>query len=335
MRTRAFATFPNRKSSKCGLKSIDLDKTHKIYLVNSKNYCTFAPDSKDSGMENLIGRQFELAELQRALDSKRSEFVILYGRRRVGKTFLVRCFCNDTYSFHFVGAHKQPLQAQLTNFREALQRCNPDVDVPELTNWHEAFRQLANYLEQCQEARKVVFFDEMPWIDTQKSDFVSELEYFWSGWVQNRDDIVFIACGSATTWMKEKLEDNQGGLHNRITHRIYLRPFYLNECKQYLLSHGFSWDDYQILQFYMIFGGVPYYLSLLRPLSQCAVSPRIRLAHLYPRLFLTDNLHSGLEEIQEHILHPLFRRKLERRKEETRLERLDHHERNYKCLGTN
>ena len=242
-----------------------MDKKHKIYLVNSKKYCTFAPDFKDSGMENLIGRQLELAELQRALDSKRSEFVILYGRRRVGKTFLVRCFCKDTYSFHFVGAHKQPLQAQLTNFREALLRCNPDVDIPELTNWHEAFRQLANYLEQCQEARKVVFFDEMPWIDTQKSDFVSELEYFWSSWVQNRDDIVFIACGSATTWMKEKLEDNQGGLHNRITHRIYLRPFYLSECKQYLLSHGFSWDDYQILQFYMIFGGVPYYMSLLRP----------------------------------------------------------------------
>ena len=242
-----------------------MDKKHKNYLVNSKNYCTFAPDFKDSGMENLIGRKLELAELQRALDSKRSEFVILYGRRRIGKTFLVRCFCNDTYSFHFVGAHKQPLQAQLTNFREALQRCNPDVDIPELTNWHEAFRQLANYLEQCQEARKVVFFDEMPWIDTQKSDFVSELEYFWSSWVQNRDDIVFIACGSATTWMKEKLEDNQGGLHNRITHRIYLRPFYLSECKQYLLSHGFSWDDYQILQFYMIFGGVPYYMSLLRP----------------------------------------------------------------------
>ena len=242
-----------------------MDKKHKFYLVNSRNYCIFAADFKDRSMENLIGRQLELAELQRALDSKRSEFVILYGRRRVGKTFLVRCFCNDTYSFHFVGAHKRPLQAQLTNFREALQRCNPDIDIPELSNWHEAFRQLANYLEQCKEARKVVFFDEMPWIDTQKSDFVSELEYFWSSWVQNRDDIVFIACGSATTWMKEKLEDNQGGLHNRITHRIYLRPFYLSECKQYLLSHGFSWDDYQILQFYMIFGGVPYYMSLLRP----------------------------------------------------------------------
>ena len=216
-------------------------------------------------MESLIGRQTELAELQRAMDSKRSEFVILYGRRRVGKTFLVRSFCKDTYSFHFVGAHKKPLLTQLANFREALQGFYPDADIPELQNWHEAFRQLANCLAQSKEPRKVVFFDEMPWIDTQKSDFVSELEYFWSSWVQNRDDIVFIACGSATTWMKEKLEDNQGGLHNRITHRIYLRPFYLSECKQYLQSNGFEWEDYQILQFYMIFGGVPYYMSLLRP----------------------------------------------------------------------
>lgn len=105
----------------------------------------------------------------------------------------------------------------------------------------------------------------MPWIDTHGSEFVAELEFYWSNWVQNRDDIVFIACGSATSWMKEKLEDNQGGLHNRITHRIYLRPFYLSECREYLVEHGFHWDEYQILQCYMIFGGVPYYLSLLRP----------------------------------------------------------------------
>ena len=216
-------------------------------------------------MENLIGRKNEMAELQSAIDSKRSEFVLLYGRRRVGKTFLVRSFCKDSYTFHFVGAHKKTLKAQLTNFREILQNYHQGAVIPELENWHEAFKQLANYLEQCEAERKVVFFDEMPWIDTQKSDFVSELEYFWSSWVQSRDDIVFIACGSATAWMKEKLEDNQGGLHNRITHRIYLRPFYLNECREYLQANGFDWDEYQILQYYMIFGGVPYYLSLLRP----------------------------------------------------------------------
>ena len=216
-------------------------------------------------MDRLIGRERECEELGWAMKSQRSEFVIMYGRRRIGKTFLVRRYFNDKYSFHYVGAHKQPRSVQLQNFREALIRFSADRNIPALENWHEAFLRLEAYLERCNEERKVVFFDEMPWMDTQGSDFVAELEYFWANWVQNRDDIVFIACGSATSWMKEKLEENQGGLHNRITHRIYLRPFYLSECKTYLAEHGFEWDDYQILQCYMLFGGVPYYLSLLRP----------------------------------------------------------------------
>lgn len=215
--------------------------------------------------DKLIGRERECEELKWAMDSHRSELVVLYGRLRVGKTFLVRRFFSDNYCFHYVGAHNQKKAMQLQNFRESLMRYSSQNDIPALQNWHDAFLQLEKYLESCNEKRKVVFFDEMPWMDTQGSDFVTELEYFWANWVQNRDDIVFIACGSATSWMKEKIEDNQGGLHNRITHRIYLRPFYLSETKAYLEDHGFEWDDYQILQCYMLFGGVPYYLSLLRP----------------------------------------------------------------------
>lgn len=217
-------------------------------------------------MDKLIGREREFDELKWAMESQRSELIVMYGRRRVGKTFLVRRFFNDTYSFHYVGAHKQSKEAQLQNFREALLQYGIKENIPDkLGNWHDAFLCLEKHLEGCKEARKVVFFDEMPWMDTHGSEFLAELEYFWANWVQNRDDIVFIACGSATSWMKEKIEDNQGGLHNRITHRIYLRPFYLKECKAYLEDHGFEWDDYQVLQCYMLFGGVPYYLSLLRP----------------------------------------------------------------------
>lgn len=216
-------------------------------------------------MDNiLIGRQREISELDWAVKSNRSELIVLYGRRRVGKTFLIRKFFDDRYSFHYVGAHRQNKNTQLQNFREALAKYS-GYDVPLLNNWHDAFLQLEKYLEDCRDQRKILFFDEMPWMDGQGGEFVDELEYFWANWVQNRDDIVFIACGSATSWMKEKLEDNQGGLHNRITHQIYLRPFYLYECKEYLDYRGFDWSDYQILQCYMLFGGVPYYLSLLRP----------------------------------------------------------------------
>ena len=130
------------------------------------------------------------------MNSNRSEFIMLYGRRRIGKTFLVRNFFNDEYAFHFVGAHRKSMQAQLDYFREALVRFSGNNELPKIKNWHTAFLQLQAYLECRTEKRKVIFFDEMPWMDTQGGDFVSELEYFWASWVQNRDDIVFIACGS-------------------------------------------------------------------------------------------------------------------------------------------
>lgn len=215
-------------------------------------------------MEKLVGRQREINELKQAMLSDKSELIVLYGRRRIGKTFLVRSFFKDAFTFHFVGAHKKSAEIQLQNFREALIKYSCQK-VGDLLNWHDAFLHLENYLERSPDKKKVLFFDELPWADTQGSDLIDELEYFWASWVQNRDDIILIVCGSATSWMKEKLEDNQGGLHNRTTRRIYLRPFYLSECKEYLLSHNFLWDDYQIMQCYMIFGGIPYYISLLRP----------------------------------------------------------------------
>ena len=125
-------------------------------------------------MEKLIGRACECQELQWAMDSKRSEMIIIYGRRRVGKTFLIRRFFNDKYSFHFVGAHKKKKAEQLKYFRESLCYYSGREDLPEITNWHEAFKQLAQYLETSNEKRKVIFFDEMPWIDSQGSEFVEE-----------------------------------------------------------------------------------------------------------------------------------------------------------------
>lgn len=215
-------------------------------------------------MEKLIGRIQECDELTRALHSNRSEFVVLYGRRRVGKTFLIRSYFHDEYDFHYVGAHKAKSAIQLQNFRKALVRYSGTEEIPSLADWSMAFEQLEKYLESLPSSkRKVLFWDEMPWIDNKQSDFVAALEYFWNSWVSSRDDIVFIACGSATSWMADKLLENQGGLHNRITRQIYLRPFSLHECQEYLKQRDFDWDHYQVIQCYMVFGGVPFYWSLL------------------------------------------------------------------------
>lgn len=187
----------------------------------------------------------------------------LYGRRRIGKTFLIEQFFNKNFDFKFVGGHKLSSKAQLDNFAKALKKY-AKVKIKDLCSWSDAFDALEAYLESLpSDKKKVVFFDEMPWIDTQRSDFVCALEYFWNSWGASQEDVVFVATGSSTSWMVENLIENQGGLHNRITESIYLRPFTLGETEEYLIKRRFPKDRYQTLQFYMFTGGVPYYLSLL------------------------------------------------------------------------
>ena len=214
----------------------------------------------------IIAREAEIAELRRCYESNRSEFVIVYGRRRVGKTYLVDTFFDKTYDFTYVGGHNLSKAKQLRGFAKALKKSAGMKQQPKFASWEDAFDALEEYIESLPvEKRKVIFIDEMPWIDTPQSEFVEALETFWNGWGARRTDIMLVASGSASSWMMDKLVDNPGGLHARITNNIYIRPFTLKETEEYLLSQGIRWSRYQILQLYMVMGGVPFYLSLLDP----------------------------------------------------------------------
>ena len=215
-------------------------------------------------MEELIGRKQEIRDLMRCYHSPRSEFAIVYGRRRVGKTFLVSQTFKNQFSFVFTGSHKAPKERQLELFAKAIQQYGNIPYGLDIDNWYHAFDALETMLEQSTaQGKKILFFDEMPWIDTVRSEFVSALEDFWNTWAARRDDIFLIASGSATSWMVNNLVDNQGGLHNRITASIYLSPFTLAECEEYLRHHDCVWDRYTITQCYMYLGGIPFYYSLL------------------------------------------------------------------------
>lgn len=234
------------------------------------------------------------------MESERSEFVVVYGRRRIGKTFLVRRFFKDNYAFSFVGKHEMRREQQLAEFAKELMCYSHSTFVPQLKNWTEAFDALQRLLETYDiPGKKVVFFDEMPWMDTPKSDFVSALENFWNGWANMRDDIVLVACGSATSWMVDKLLHNQGGLFNRITQKIYLRPFKLSEMEQYLDEKHFGWNRYQIAQCYMILGGIPFYLTLL--------NPKLSLLSNIDELFFAD-AHAMLRTEYNELYSTLFKR---------------------------
>lgn len=213
-------------------------------------------------INNLIGRIKEKAELDRCLESDRSELVIIYGRRRVGKTFLVEQHFNQKFDFWYVGVRGIRARDQLANFARTLKEYTGENY--RFNNWFDAFDALKQYLKKLPaDRKKVVFIDEMPWIDSGRSNFVPALENFWNGWAMSRCSVMLIATGSATSWMRDKLIANKGGLHGRITSQIYLKPFCLGETEQYLEQHGFSCDRYQILLAYMLLGGVPFYYSLL------------------------------------------------------------------------
>jgi len=224
----------------------------------------------------LIGREKERTDLEELIASDKSEFVAVYGRRRIGKTFLIREVCRYQFAFEHTGLKnmvagadgqdvpvKDAMRKQLVEFAVSLRRYGRiKKAVPK--DWFAAFHLLEELLSSKPEGRKVVFLDECPWMDTPRSDFLAALDHFWNGWCTMRRDIVLIICGSAASWVVNRIDDDVGGLHNRLSRHVYLRPFTLHECEEFVRVKGVVMSRMQLLECFMILGGVPYYWDLLR-----------------------------------------------------------------------
>lgn len=205
----------------------------------------------------LIGREKETKELRDAYSSEYSEFVAIYGRRRVGKTFLVREVFGYNFTFEHSGVANGDNRTQLRAFRDSLMDAGMGKQrIP--SNWMDAFSLLRQHVKQSVEKKKVIFIDEIPWMDVPRSDFVSALEYFWNSFASARKDVLLIICGSATSWIINKVLKNHGGLHNRVTYRLRIMPFTLHECEKYMSSRSASFSRYDLMELYMVFGGVPF-----------------------------------------------------------------------------
>lgn len=210
----------------------------------------------------IIGRKEEQQILHSAVQSENSEFVAVYGRRRVGKTYLIRETFGYKFTFQHTGLAKGNTKEQLFSFAISLRDAGYD-DCPIPKSWLEAFSLLSAYLKNSTDEKKIVFLDELPWMDTPRSNFISAFEHFWNGWASARKDIVLIICGSATSWIINKVINDHGGLHNRVTKQIALQPFTLKECEMFAKSKGLEMSRYQLAECYMVLGGIPYYWSLL------------------------------------------------------------------------
>lgn len=213
--------------------------------------------------EKLIGREREIEILTQCTESERAEFVAVYGRRRIGKTFLVKQFYADQFDFYTSGIYQGSKRDQLALFNKQLNKY-ADSAYPMPNTWFEAFDQLEHYLSRLKKRRIILFFDELPWMDVPRSKFLQALESFWNMYASTESNLKLIVCGSATTWMMSKLIGNKGGLYNRLTSSIRLEQFTLHETEAYLKSRGITWERQQIVDCYMTMGGTPYYLSLLQ-----------------------------------------------------------------------
>ena len=210
----------------------------------------------------LIGREKEKKILINALNKDSSSFIAVYGRRRVGKTDLVNTTFNNAFTFKHTGLYKKSKKDQLKQFQLSLEKKGINTK-KKFQDWMDAFFELEKLIEHSTEEKKVIFIDELSWMDTPKSDFFSAFENFWNDFCFARKDVVLIICSSATSWMLNKIIHSKGGLYNRLTNRIYLSQFSLAECKEFVETNKLSLNDEQIMQYYMIFGGIPYYWTLL------------------------------------------------------------------------
>lgn len=211
----------------------------------------------------LIGRRYEQSIISDCINSQHAEFIAVYGRRRVGKTYLVKQYFDTKFDFYVTGIYGGEKKEQLQIFYKQLNsKTKKTYDIKD--DWFSAFDDLKLYLSGLRKDKLIVFIDEMPWLDTHNSKFVKALELFWNSWGADNPKLKLIVCGSSTTWMTSKLLNSKGGLHNRVTRRIHIFPFTLGETEEYLKKSGFVWNRYQITELYMILGGIPFYLSLLK-----------------------------------------------------------------------
>ena len=244
----------------------------------------------------MVGRIAEQAELRALLDNSESVFAAVYGRRRVGKTYLVRKTFGNHFAFDHVGMSSGKMSDQLESFRNSL-IAHGHRKCPVLKSWIGAFEELKKLLDRGKSTKKIVFIDELPWMDTSKSRFIPAFEHFGNSWAAWRDDIVLIVCGSATSWLLNKVINSKGGLHNRVTKRIRLEPFTLAECEQLSAEKGLALDRHQIAECYMAFGGVAYYWSLLEK--------GLSVAQNIDRLFFSQN--GALRGEYQELYKSLFR----------------------------
>ncbi len=212
----------------------------------------------------VVGREIEISKLNALLEYDNAELVMVYGRRRVGKTYIIKNTYGTKMDFQFTGGKFTDTDEHLEQWALKLtEAAAGKIHFETPKDWLQAFRQLQTYLDSLRSSKKrIVFLDEVPWLDKHKSGFLAALEYHWNDWMTDQN-LILVLCGSATSWMLKNIMNNAAGLHNRVTRHLKMVPFTLAETEKFLLWKQIKWTKSEIITIYLALGGIPYYLEQL------------------------------------------------------------------------
>lgn len=249
-----------------------------------------------------MAREEQIKLMTETLAKQRSSFVAVTGRRRVGKTFLIHGIYQKNMCLVVTGIQNATAQVQIKNFAQKISEYSGKAPDQKLRDWQEVFLFLKQYLKSLPKNKKqVIFLDELPWMSTNKSGFIQLLAHLWNDYLSHEKHFILVICGSATSWITQKIINDKGGFHNRITELIQLQPFTLAETKSFLREKKILLSDIAIVQLYMAMGGIPYYIeNIKRGESPAAAIERMCFSASGLLKNEYENLYSALFDQPEH-----------------------------------
>jgi hypothetical protein len=208
----------------------------------------------------FVGRKNELRMLNDAYRSGKDELVVLYGRRRIGKSSLVKRFAEKKKAYYeFEALEGETTPGQINHFLQQLKKQidDPILDSVRFANWEQVFTYLTEkVINRKSKVKKILFLDELPWMAAGRIRLVSLLKYYWDNHWKSKH-VMLILCGSVASFMVKKVL-HSNALYGRTTIEILLKGFSPEEAAR-LLSKKRSREE--TLNYQLVFGGVPKYLE--------------------------------------------------------------------------
>lgn len=209
--------------------------------------------------KQFIGREFERQRIAQIDSMKRASILVVYGRRRVGKTELIEQVFRNRNLLKFEGLESGGQARQIQAFLDQLVQYvgDPLISKLSLANWSDAFQVLAKHTK---EGRWTIFLDELQWMASYRKQLISELKFVWDNYFKQNPQLILVLCGSSPSFMVNRVIKSQA-LYNRSEFEIPLQELSIKETGSFLSSQKRSLRE--VMDAYLNVGGIPEYLSYL------------------------------------------------------------------------